>query len=91
MNDIYLTVFPSQRGGWNFQGVPLSPASFDAVCPKVPEEWCGKRDQELVDLTESEGARFIHPGGFIGGAENFESIMELAQRIVEYTEQIKKY
>lgn len=90
VNDIYLTVFPSQRGGWNFQGVPLSPASFDTRI-KVPEEWCGKRDQELVDLTGVEGARFIHPGGFIGGAENFESIMELAQRIVEYTEQNKKH
>ena len=57
----------------------------------VPEEWCGKRDQELVELTGVEGARFIHPGGFIGGAENFESIMELAQRIVEYTEQNKTH
>lgn len=90
VNDIYLTVFPSQRGGWNFQGVPLSPASFDTRI-KVPEEWCGKRDQELVELTGVEGARFIHPGGFIGGAENFESIMELAQRIVEYTEQNKTH
>ena len=90
VNDIYLTVFPSQRGGWNFQGVPLSPASFDTRI-NVPEEWCGKRDQELVELTGVEGARFIHPGGFIGGAENFESIMELAQRIVEYTENHKTH
>ena len=90
VNDIYLTVFPSQRGGWNFQGVPLSPASFDTRI-KVPEEWCGKRDSELVELTGVQGARFIHPGGFIGGAENFESIMELAQRIVEYTENHKTH
>lgn len=88
VNDIYLTIFPSQRGGWNFQGVPLSPASFDTRI-KVPEEWCGKRDSELVELTGVKGARFIHPGGFIGGAENFESIMELANRIVEYTENHK--
>lgn len=90
VNDIYLTVFPSQRGGWNFQGVPISPASFDTRI-KVPEEWCGKRDSELVELTGVQGARFIHPGGFIGGAENFESIMELANRIVEYTENYKTH
>ena len=57
----------------------------------MPKEWCGKRDSELVELTGVQGARFIHPGGFIGGAENFESIMELANRIVEYTENYKTH
>lgn len=84
-NDIYITVFPSKRGGWNFQGVPLSPSSFDTRI-SVPEEWCGKRDIELEKLTGIKDARFIHPGGFIGGTDSFEATIALSKRIIEYTE-----
>lgn len=90
VNDIYITVFPSQRGGWNFQGVPLSPSSFDTRI-SVPDEWCGKRDGELQELTGIKEARFIHPGGFIGGTDSYEATMALAKRIIEYTENNKKH
>lgn len=88
-NDVYLVVFPSQRGGWNYQGIPLSPASFDTRIT-VPEEWCGKRDQELAELTGIKEARFIHPNGFIGGTDSFEATIALAKAIIAYTESQKK-
>lgn len=90
VNDIYITIFPSQRGGWNFQGVPLSPSSFDTRI-SVPDEWCGKRDEELQELTGIKDARFIHSGGFIGGTDSYEATLALAKKIIEYTENYKKH
>lgn len=79
-----LVVFPSSRGGWNYQGIPVSPGSFDVRC-RIPKEWLGKRDQDLVDVTGIKDASFVHPEGFIGGALSFAGIMEMAHAIVYHT------
>lgn len=80
-----VVVFPSSRGGWNFQGIPVSSDAFEVRC-KVPEAWLGKRDEELQEATGIADAMFVHPGGFIGGAKSFEGAMKMAQAIVKNTE-----
>lgn len=80
-----VVVFPSSRGGWNFQGIPVSSDAFEVRC-KVPAEWLGKRDEELQEVCGISDAMFVHPGGFIGGAKSFEGAMALARAIVKNTE-----
>lgn len=80
-----VVVFPSTRGGWNFQGIPTAPDAFDVRC-RVPEEWLGKRDEELQQVCGVKDASFVHPGGFIGGAHSREGAMEMARKVVENTE-----
>lgn len=80
-----VVVFPSSRGGWNFQGIPTAPDAFSVRCV-IPEEWLGKRDQELQEVCGIKDASFVHPGGFIGGAYSLEGAMAMARKVVENTE-----
>lgn len=76
--DIWYVVFPSNRGGWNFQCVPDAPGSFGQRHP-VPASWRGLRGKDLQDVTGVADATFVHPAGFIGGAETKEGALELAK------------
>ena len=75
--DIWFVVFPSNRGGYNWQCVPDKFGSFGQRKP-VPANWKGLRDQELRDVTGIGTATFCHPAGFIGGAETLEDAVKLA-------------
>lgn len=80
--DILFVVFPSIRGGYNWQCVPDAPASFGQR-KSAPSEWNGKNDAELQEITGIKTATFCHPNGFIGGAETFEGAYALARLAVE--------
>ena len=80
--DILFVVFPSSRGGYNWQCVPDSLGSFGQR-KSVPRDWNGKKDAELQEITGVETATFCHPNGFIGGAETFEGAYALARLAVE--------
>ena len=73
----YFVVFPSNRGGYNWQCVPETPGSFSQRKP-VPESWRGLRDQELRRVTGVKTATFCHPGGFLGGAETLPDTLKMA-------------
>lgn len=76
--DILFVVFPSLRGGFNWQCVPEKPGSFVQKKP-VPAEWKGLKDTELQKVTGVATATFCHPAGFIGGAETMEDAIRLAE------------
>lgn len=76
-------VYPSNRGGYSIQGVPVSNEDNTLICP-FPEEWCGKTKEELVSLTGIEGLRFCHPNAFLCAAENLDAAMETAQQALAY-------
>lgn len=75
---IQFVVFPSNRGGFNWQCVPDSLGSFGQRKP-VPESWKGLRGEELQKVTGVATASFCHPAGFIGGAETLEDAISLAK------------
>lgn len=77
-NDILFVVFPSNRGGYNWQCVPASLGSFAQRHP-VPQEWRGLSGKELQEVTGVTTATFCHPAGFIGGAETREDAIRLAE------------
>lgn len=80
--EIQFVVFPSNRGGYNWQCVPDALGSFGQR-KQVPESWRGLRDEALQKETGIETATFCHPAGFIGGAETLEDAVALAKKAVE--------
>lgn len=81
-DEIQFVVFPSNRGGYNWQCVPDGLGSFEQRKP-VPEEWKGLNGSELQLVTGVRTASFCHPAGFIGGAETFTDAYALAKKAVE--------
>ena len=75
--DILYVVFPSRRGGYNVQAVPVFPRSFE-VRKKLPEAWAGLRNKELQDVTGIESATFCHNARFLGVCEQLEDAIKMA-------------
>lgn len=76
---------PNTQGAFTIQQVPVTPGSFTGR-KSLPKAWRGKRDVELKDLlglSASGQNTFCHNGGFIGGAENFEDAMKMANLAVQ--------
>ncbi len=80
--DIQFVVFPSNRGGYNWQCVPDTLGGFGQR-KAVPTEWKGLSGTELQAVTGIKTASFCHPAGFIGGAGTFEDALALAKSAVE--------
>lgn len=74
---ILFVVFPSIRGGFNWQCVPILPNSKKQRKP-VPNEWRGLSGEELQKATGIPGATFCHPAGFIGGATTLDGAIKMA-------------
>ena len=71
-------IYPSERGGFNVQGVPTEPGSFDTILP-FPEAWRGRRDDDLSEETGVAGSVFCHASGFLVVAKTLEEAKELAR------------
>ena len=80
--EIQFVVFPSNRGGYNWQCVPDALGSFGQRKP-VPESWRGLRAEELQRETGVATASFCHPAGFIGGADTLADAIALAKLAIE--------
>lgn len=74
-----VVVFPSARGGWSVQLVPVTPDSFETRI-HVPESWCGKQGEEAG--REQAGMTFCHRNGFISSFDNKEHAIEAAEFLV---------
>ncbi len=80
--DVQFVVFPSLRGGYNWQCVSDTLGGFGQRKP-VPSEWKGLSGAALQEATGIKTATFCHPAGFIGGADTFEDAFALAKKAVE--------
>lgn len=74
-----VVVFPSARGGWSIQLVPVTPDSFETRI-HVPESWCGKQAEEAG--REQAGMTFCHRNGFISSFDTKEHAIEAAEFLV---------
>ncbi len=81
-SEILFVIFPSNRGGYNWQCVPDGLGSFEQR-KSVPEDWKGLRGADIQRVTGINTATFCHPAGFIGGAETFADAFALAKIAVE--------
>ena len=80
---VLFVVFPSIRGGWNWQAVPDKPGSFGQRKP-CPEKFRGLRGGGLDEATGIPGGIFCHPAGFIGGHETKEGAIATARLLAAY-------
>lgn len=62
---IIYALYQDIGSSWRIQSVPITPQSFESR-KKLPNEWCGFRDEELSGKTGIPGGIFIHASGFIG-------------------------
>lgn len=80
-------VFPSERGGYCLQQIPVRPGAGEGRKP-LPAEWAGRRGQNLADITGlplGDGPEvFCHAGRFVGGAKTLSDVMNLARLAVEH-------
>jgi uncharacterized UPF0160 family protein len=51
-------IYPDSGGSWRIQAVPVSPNSFESR-KKLPEQWCGFRDQILSEKVMDVWFRFV--------------------------------
>lgn len=70
-SEVEYVVYPSKRGGYAAQGVPISLDSQELKRP-FPEEWRGASAEELAERSGVAGLRFCHKSGFLLTAETLE-------------------
>lgn len=70
MPEISFIVFPSTRGGYNVQTIPLDMESKEGRI-MFPEEWLGKQNEEM-------GITFCHPGNFLLATDTLEQAIAAA-------------
>lgn len=75
--NIWFVVYPSNRGGYNFQCIPSKAGEGDQR-KAVPKAWRGISADALRRVTGVSDATFVHSAGFLGGAESFEGAMKMA-------------
>lgn len=73
--DMEFVVYPSDRGGYNAQGVPTSMASTSLKVP-FPKEWRGKSADELKAISGVETLSFCHNSGFLITAASLEDTIK---------------
>lgn len=73
-----VVVYPSNRGGYSIQGVPVSREDSTLLC-EMPREWWGKTPEELACISGIAGFRFCHPTGFLASAETKDDALRIAE------------
>ena len=79
-DDVLFVIFPSARGGYNWQCVPDVLGGFGQR-KAVPVEWRGAKN--LASLTGVKTATFCHPAGFLGATKTLEDAIAMAKIAVE--------
>ena len=73
--DIEFVVYPSDRGGYNAQGVSTAVGTTELKVP-FPVEWRGKSPEELKDISGIETLSFCHNSGFLISAGTLEDVIK---------------
>lgn len=63
---------------WRVQAVTVEGMGFTNRLG-LPDAWRGVRDQDLESVTKIPGSRFVHAAGFIGGADTYDGVLEMAR------------
>jgi uncharacterized UPF0160 family protein len=74
---VYYVIYPSARGGYNVQAVPVKKDSLELKYP-FPKAWCGAEKKSLVTLTGMEEIEFCHSSGFLCAVQTKEAAEKLA-------------
>lgn len=70
-------IYPSNRGGYNAQGVPSQEEDNpNALKIYFPEKWAGLRDSELEETSGITGLHFCHSSRFLVAADTLEGAIQ---------------
>lgn len=75
-------VYPSMRGGYNVQGVPVEEGSREVKVP-FPSEWCGLENEQLEAISKIDGMKFCHNSGFLIAVNSLETALIAARKAME--------
>ena len=81
--EVYYVVYPSDRGGYNAQAVPIAVDCSQCKKP-FPEEWRGKKS-ELDELIGLKGMIFCHTHGYLLVTETKEAAIEACKIAMKET------
>jgi uncharacterized UPF0160 family protein len=76
---IKFVLYQDVSGMWRVQAVTVEGSAFTNRL-SLPEAWRGVRDSDLESVTQISGSRFVHAAGFIGGADTYEGVLQMAQK-----------
>lgn len=77
-----LVVYPSNRGGFSVQGVPVGKVDNTLVCA-MPSQWWGKDASEVSEISGISTLRFCHASGFLAVAETKEDALLAARTALQ--------
>lgn len=77
-NKYLMVIFPSNRGGYGIQGVPMNYEGTELRC-SFPREWRGLEKEKLQQVSGISTLRFCHPAGFLAVAETFNDALLAAE------------
>ncbi|BBF45439.1 hypothetical protein lbkm_4206 [Lachnospiraceae bacterium KM106-2] len=80
--DLLYVIFPSNRGGYCAQAVPMEDGYQELKMPFL-KEWCGKSGEELQELSGIPTLNFVHSSGFLSAAGTLEDALEACKRSKE--------
>jgi uncharacterized UPF0160 family protein len=75
-------IYPSKRGGYNVQGVPLSDDTQELKCP-LPQSWRGLINEELEAVSGIKGLTFCHNSGFLAAGDSIECLKEACEKALK--------
>ena len=75
----YIVYLDEKASHWRVIGVPTELNSFSTRVP-LKEEWRGKRDEDLQNVSGVPDATFVHMNGFTGGAKSREGIKAMIHK-----------
>lgn len=80
-SEALFAVYPSIRGGYNAQVIPIS-AEDRTARMDFPAEWAGKVDAELKQISGISDLRFCHVGRFLIASETLEGAVAACRQTI---------
>lgn len=77
-SDAVYAIYPSKRGGFCIQGIPVSYESRK-VKKTFPEEWHGVSSENLKRISGFDKLNFCHNSGFLAVADDYDSALKIAE------------
>jgi uncharacterized UPF0160 family protein len=74
-------LFGDSGGSWRVQCMSVGGTFENRL--SLPEEWRGRRDEELSAVSGIDGCIFVHMSGFIGGNKTKEGALAMAKKALQ--------
>lgn len=80
-SDALFAVYPSMRGGYNAQVIPISSENRNARLD-FPSSWAGKAGTELQQISGIHDLRFCHVGRFLIASDTLEGAVQACRQTI---------